>query len=143
MRKSFTRPEVDEHRIPSIMKLKWGLDLCKEGYVPMAKTLLRSATKLFDKKTALIDLIVTLSIADVITSRNSPVSYDFIAFIGGLTPDEVEASVKRLIKSNYLQIEQIEKFRFIPEFTGLLDKVEEINDAWDLNYTNEFSPPRE
>lgn len=44
----------------------------------------------------------------------------------------------------HLEIDEVEKFRFIPRFTGLFKKVQEINKAWDKNYQeDEFSPSRE
>ena len=125
------------------MELKWGKELCTEGYVPMPKKLLRSAAEIFDGDNSLTDLIVTLAIADTVTKREAPISYAFLSFIAGIEEDLVRSSVDRLHKLGYINIEEAEKFRFHFRVTGLIDKVDELNEKSDSEYTahNQDFPP--
>ena len=117
-----------------------------EGYVPMPKMLLRAASELFSPKTALTDLIVTLAIADSITVRRKPVSFRYLAFLCGLPEETVEESIGRLVEAEYLSFKAEENHRYRPEFTGLFEKVAEINRQWEaanLGSENIFPDPEE
>ena len=143
MSEDFFRPELGKTQIPKVVSQKWGHELCTEGYVPGSKRVLRSATLLFDPNTALIDFIVTLSIADVITPKNTAVSYEYLSYIAGLEETVVKESMKRLAGLNYVSISPINEKRFIPKFTGLIDKVLELNEKWDSEYQDKTFPDRE
>ena len=85
---TFERPVVEDQRIPDAARAKWSLELCKEGFVPLPKMLLRTLSSVM-KDDAYERLQVLLAIADFIRPNGvAPPSYEFLAFNAGL-PVEV------------------------------------------------------
>ena len=101
----FRRQWVDTGKMPPHLLHKWSASVLREGFVPFPKKLLRCAHKLFDGPDPMKDLTVVLAVVDFSRDKmwRHP-SLAFLAFLAGLSEEDVKASLERLERKSYIQV---------------------------------------
>jgi hypothetical protein len=100
----FDRQQV--HGLPATTEAKWNADVLDEGFVPLPKRLLRSLGTIFVGSTAIDDLRAVLAVVDYRRPKlQHPPSLDYLAFIAGLSNEDMTAALDRLRDRGLITIE--------------------------------------
>lgn len=94
--------------VAEAMQAKWPGQVLDEGFIPFPKRLLRCMGKLFQEPDAIDDLRVLLAIADFARQKLLRLpSYDYLAFIAGMTPENFKARLAVMQKRDWLTTNEI------------------------------------
>jgi hypothetical protein len=93
----FERQHINAKQLPPNLKAKWSERVLQEGFVAFPKRLLRCMTRFFVGEGGVPNLAVVLAIVD--HRRPNPQrgpSLEYLAFLSGMEPAQVEAALERL-----------------------------------------------
>ena len=102
----FYRPTVPAHQLSDHVKCKWPRGTLSEGFVPLPKKLLRCVHQLFTGDGGMEDLAVVLALVDYKRPAISrPPSLEYVAFVAGLTVEQLNGALGRLQSAGYIEVE--------------------------------------
>ena len=128
----FTRPRLQNSKLPEAAKYKWAVNVLSEGFVPFPKKLLRTMTALFQGDVGVEELNVILAIVDFKRPGNkSDLSVEYLAFLAGLNPSRVPSILDRLVQRGLITVEQDAIGRLNIDYPGLISAIEKIAELRD------------
>lgn len=123
----FDRQKISAGALPRVVLAKWDAAALSEGFVPLPKRLLRCLHLIFTGEQAMERLMVVMAIADYLRPNltRGP-SVEFLAFLSGLSVDEVGRILGDLKKDGLITLETKDPDELDIGFSGLLTRIAEL-----------------